>query len=319
MDEDDLPLGVSSANPYIGGGASIVSGYGVNIQGGAIAPPLLTPSVLGSAPNTGQVFMGSTKRTRPKNIQEIGPDGRRITVQGTESAVEDEYLSADEAYALPAIWAREDPKKLRDFVNKGIIAKIPRFDADMGLPEIMDAWKVLVDASAELGSRGQKWTPWDIMNTYGDTKGKFGTERRGDFVYDVATGQAVKYVGPTSKTTKDTRVNLSSAEDVKAIAMQALREALGRAPTAEEVAKFKSTINALEQASPEVTTTTSQLKPNLQTGEVETVSQSSVTSGGVSQAAIQETITGAVQGTDEAGKYQAGTTYFNALLGLLGG
>jgi len=305
------PIGPDPSNPYgVGGGASIASQYGVSISGGAI-----TASAGGAAGAGTQIFMGTKKRSG--TMQEIGPDGRRITVPTT--GTEDEYISADEAYALPAIWAREDPKKLRDFVNKGIIAKIPGFDPDMGLPEIMDSWKAMVDASSELGSRGQKWTPWDIMDTYGNTKGKFGTERRGDFVYDVATNQAVKYVGPTSKTTKQSNVNLSSAEDVKAIAMQALREALGRAPTTEEVAKFKTTINQLERSSPEVTTTTSQLKPNLATGEVETVSQSSTTSGGVSQAAIQETISGAVQGTDEAGKYQAGTTYFNALMGLLGG
>lgn len=316
MDEDGLPLGVSSANSY-GIGAQIAQQYGANIQGGAIAPTLV-PSVQGSA-STGEVYMGSTKKKTTKLIQEIGPDGRRISVPATGTETSDEYMSLEEAQGLPALWARDDPKKLRDFVNKGIIARVPGFDSDMGLPEIMDKWDDLLSISMELGKRGQKWTPWDVMNTYGNTKGKFGTERRGDFVYDVATGQAVKYVGPTSKTTKQTQVNLSSAEDVKVIAMQALREALGRAPTAEEVARFKATVNQMERSTPEVTTTTSQLRPNLATGEVETVSQSSTTSGGVSQAAIAETIAGEVEGSDEAGKYQAGTTYFNALLGLLGG
>jgi hypothetical protein len=313
------PIGPDPANPYgIGGGASILNQYGVSVQGGSIAPPLLAASIPGNT-SSGQVFMGSTKKKTTRLIQEIGPDGRRISVPATGTETSDDYISLEEARNLPAIWAREDPGKLRDFVNKGIIAKIPGFDSDMGLPEIMSKWDDFVSVSMELGKTGQKWSPWDVMDTYGNTKGKFGTERRGDFVYDVATGQAVKYVGPKTKTTKQTQVNLSSAEDVKAIAIQALREALGRAPTTEEVAKFKSTINALEKATPEVTTTTSELKPNLATGEVETVSQSATTSGGVSQAAIQETIMGQVEGTDEAGKYQAGTTYFNALLGLLGG
>lgn len=302
------PIGPSSANPY-GVGAVDLSQYGVNLSGGAIA------SIGGTASAGTQIFMGSKKRSG--TMQEIGPDGRRITLPTTGS--EDLYQDIDEVRALPALWAREDPGKLRDFVNRGIVAKIPGFDSDMGLPEILDKWDDFISVSAALGEKGQKWTPWDVMDTYGNTKGKFGTERRGDFVYDVATGQAVKYVGPTSKTTKQSRVNLTSAEDVKAIAMDALRQALGRAPTAEEVAKFKATVNTMERATPEVTTTTSQLKPNLATGEVETVSQSSTVSGGVSQAAIAQTITDSVQDTDEAGKYQAGTTYFNALLGMLGG
>ncbi len=305
-------FGLDSGGSF-GVGAGIASQYGVNIQGGAIT------ASAGGPVDSGRVYMGTKKGKTSGTIHEIGPDGRPVLVPVTRDIETEDYMDLEEARGLPAIWAREDPKKLRDFVNKGIIAKMPGFDGDMGLPEIMDKWDDLLTMSAELDKRGQKWSPWDIMNTYGNTKGKFGTERRGDFVYDIATGQAVKYVGPTTKTTKDSRVNLTSAEDVKAIAMQALREALGRAPTAEEVAKFKSTINALEQSQPEVTTTTSQLKPNLQTGEVETVSQSSTTSGGVSQAAIQETILGAVEGSEEAGKYQAGTTYFNALMGLIGG
>jgi hypothetical protein len=231
----------------------------------------------------------------------------------------DNMMTLDDARNLPLIWARDDPNKLKQFVNKGVIAKIKGFDTDMGMPEIMSAWDDMVAASVAFGKSGQKWTPWDVMDTYGNTKGKFGTERRGDFVYDIATGQAVKYVGPTSKTQTSKKVNLTSSEDVRAIAMQALREALGRAPTTEEVAQFRAGINALEKASPEVTTTTVQLKPNLATGDVEQTSSESTTSGGVSQAAMEGVISQAATGTPEYAKHQSGTTYFNALLGLLGG
>ncbi|WP_460996981.1 hypothetical protein, partial [Staphylococcus aureus] len=77
--------------------------------------------------------------------------------------------------------------------------------------------------------------------------------------------ERVKYVGPTSQTTKNTSINLSSSQDVQALTTQVLTQALGRAPTAKEVAQYKSTLNAAEKANPQITTTTSQLVPDLGT------------------------------------------------------
>lgn len=304
-------IGPSSSNPYgVGGGASIASQYGIQIQGGTIAGSVPGAGTLGS----GQLVYMGTKRTEG-TIRDVTAEGKGVTTKGPK--ISDDMQGYDDVLGLPALWAREDPKKLQELINKGIITKIPGFDSDMGMPEVLDAWKRLVDASVELGSRGMKWSPWDIMETYGNTKGKFGTERRGDFIYDIATDKPVKYVGPKSKTTKSSRINLSSSEDVRAIAMQALREALGRAPTPEEVSQFTTSINAMERTTPEVTTTTTQLRPNLETGQVEAVSEESTTSGGVSQAAIQNVISTAAEGTDEYAKYQGGTTFFNALLSML--
>lgn len=255
-----------------------------------------------------------------EKVPELGPGpyAPGYKPEAIPFSYQDKELSYGEARIMPRDW---DEKTLKEFVNKGILNKIPGFGVDMGMPEILSAWDEMVKTSYELnqGDPKKKWTPWDVLNSYSDQAGKFGTERKGEWVYDIATGKPVKYVGPTSKTRTSRNVNLTSPEDVRALALQAMREALGRAPTTEEVAQFRSAINAMETASPEVTSTTVQLKPNLETGTVEEVSSSSTTSGGVSQAAMEGVISQAAESGPEYGKYQAGTTYFNALMGMMGG
>lgn len=231
----------------------------------------------------------------------------------------DRTMEYQEARLLPTEWSG---KEMSEFVNKGILNNIPGFEPGMGLPEIQRAWdKILQDSimlSAKGGMGGKKYTPWDVMDTYGKPK-QFGTYVQDGWEYDLSTGQRIAYKGPKSRTKKTRNVDLSSVEEVRVIATQALREVLGRAPTNEEVAQFRASINTLEGSRPQVTTTTEQLTADLATGTVTPTETSSTTTGGVSQADIQETILSSVEGSDEAGKYQAGTTYFNALLGLLGG
>jgi hypothetical protein len=220
--------------------------------------------------------------------------------------------------------------QVKDFVNKGIMSKIPGFEVGMGMPAIQQAWQKLVQASIVYNQNikeGQKpWSPMDVMDTYGG-KGKFGTQRQGDWIFDVATGERIQYVGPRSKTSKSTQVNLSSPEEVQALVTQTLQQALGRAPTAKELAKFKSTISGYEQAHPQVATTTTTLsdediaRAQASGGDVwsQAGQQSTTTSGGTSDAARVALVQDPTQDTQEFAKYQGGTTYFNALLQLVGG
>lgn len=227
-------------------------------------------------------------------------------------------LSYAQARLLPRDWMESDPEKLKTLVNAGIMGKVPGFSVGMGLPDILSAWDDLVQSSYALNQNlkeGQKkWTPWDVLDTYGNAKGSFGTVKKGDWLYDVATGEKIKYVGPRSKTTTSRDVNLSSAEDVKALTTQILTQALGRAPTAKEVAQYKATINAQEEANPTVTTTTQTLDDQ---GQV--ASQSSKSTGGFDAAAQQQMVQDQVIGTPEFAKYQSGTTYWNALMSMLTG
>lgn len=270
-----------------------------------------------------------TSSTQPTDGSPIyvGDMGRPKGVYGPFGPAQPYTMAYANARLAPRDWSEN---QMKQFVNRGIINKIPGFEAGMGLPEVLDAWDRLVTRSFELNQGlspdEKKWTPMDIMATYANEKGKFGTKREGDWVYDVATGERIKYVGKTTRTQKSKQVDLSSAEDVQALTTQVLREALGRAPNAKELAQFKATITGFEQAHPQVTTTTQTITPE-QIEEArtsgrdvwETAESSSVTKGGVTDAARAQIVQEPVQETKEYGKYQSGTTYFNALMALIGG
>jgi hypothetical protein len=234
-----------------------------------------------------------------------------------------EVLDYETARLLPTGWS---PQRLKEFVNKGIMYGIPGFDVGMGMPEIISAWDDLVKASATFSTSGKKWSPWDVMDSYGGKDQKFGTMTKGDWVYDVATGERLKYVGKTTRTTKSEQVDLSSPEEAQALITQVLREALGRAPNAEELAKFKATVAGYEKSTPEVTTVTETATPEsiaaaqASGGDVFTgANQSSVTSGGVSDAARAALVQAPTEKTKEYAKYQSGTTYYDAMMQMIGG
>jgi hypothetical protein len=241
--------------------------------------------------------------------------GMPTEVQGQPS-----QMSYQDARLMPLSWT---PDQIKKFVNQGILNKVPGFNANMGMPDVVSAWDDLVKASYSFNSGsqsdGRKWTPQDVMDTYSAQKGQYGTIRQGDWMVDAATGEKVKYVGATTKTTTSRSINLSSAEDVQAITTQVLTQALGRAPTPKEVAQYKATINAQEKANPTVTTTTSKITPDVAAGTADVTDQSSVTTGGVSAAAQQQLIQDSAQKTQEYAKYQAGTTYYNAMMSMLAG
>lgn len=262
-----------------------------------------------AAPNAStQVFLGS----------KVGAIG--VLPTAVQKKQHTGYVSYGEAVLAPATsWSQS---QVAQFVNQGIMNKVPGFDVGMGMPQIQAAWQKMVDASVlfNQGVKGDQkpWTPWDVLDSWSDNKGKFGTTTKDGWVYDVATGERLKYVGATSKTTTSTNLDLSSPEQVQAIAQSALQQALGRNPNAKELAQFKSTIAGYEKAHPETTTTTQQLKPDLATGQVDVTSQSSTTTGGVTDAERQGLVTESAQKTPEYGKYQA-ANYFQMLLGMVSG
>lgn len=291
-------FGLDSLNKYgisVSGGSTVSAGAGFNAGAyfGGVQP---------GSPGS-KVYMGPNKGVMNPGLLAGGPGVIGLFNKGTTANYED-------ARMMPTGWSE---KQKRDFVSKGILYGIPGFDYNMGMPEIMDKWDSMITAAQSFSKDGAEWSPWDIMESYrkGDD---WGTVRKGDWLYDARTGEKVKYVGPKTKTTTSKNVNLSSPEDVKALTTQMLTELLGRAPTTEELARYRSSINGYEEANPELTTTTQTLNDM---GEV--VSQSSKTSGGASQAALSTIVSeGAKQGP-EYGKYQSGTTYFNALMQMISG
>src|SRR5438093_1223603 len=251
------------------------------------------------------IYLGApVKRAIPSGGTKVpfaGPQPYQATTRTVQDAI-----PYGQARLAPRDWSST---QLKEFVNKGIVNKMPGFDVHMGLPEIMQAWDNLLQQSYSLNeglSESQKkWTPSDIMNTYSNTKNKFGTVTKDGWVWDVATGERIKYAGPKSKTVTSKHIDLSSPEEAQALVSQVLHQALGRNPTESELARFKSTISGYEKEHPETTTTTQQLTPNLETGEVNVTSESSTTTGGVSDAARAALVNAPVTKTQEYGKYQS--------------
>ncbi len=209
-----------------------------------------------------------------------------------------------EARLAPLDWSQD---QLAKFVNQGVMNKIPGFDVNMGMPEVLSAWDDLVKSSFAMNSKdpnNPKWTPFDVMNTYSNPKGKFGTVVKGDWEYDIATGEKVRYVGPLQKTTTATQVNELTRADALALAKQSMATMLGRMPSDGEVGMYLNILNGYEKANPQTTTTTTNINP--ETGEAE--SSNAVTTGGTSMAGKQALLEEQMKKSPEYGAFQAATT-----------
>lgn len=277
---------------------------------------------------SGGRFSAASLGAQQQRLEQIRTEMKIVQAQmavGDKQGHGYEEMDYESARNLPTGWS---PERLKQFVNKGIMYGIPGFDVGMGMPEIVSAWDELVKASATFSVGGKKWTPWDVMESYGGSGegSKFGTMTKGDWVYDVATGERLKYVGKTTRKTKSEQVDLSSAEEVQALVTQVLREALGRAPNEKELARFKATISGFEKENPTVTEVTETATEEsiaaamASGGDVFTgAEQKSVTSGGVTDAARAQLVTDPTQDTQEYGKFQSGTTYWDAMMQMIGG
>lgn len=289
----------------LGRGQDVVSGFGISVTGGStVAPGASAPGYI-TQPGTPQskVYMGKT----PYAGGTADPTGARKVMSSPN------YLSYDQAKMAPLGWS---DKELKKFVNQGILYKVPGFGADMGMPEIMSAWDDLVQTAQGFSQSGTDWSPEDVLETYNQKPGSFGTVKSadGDWLLDARTGEKIKYIGPRTKTTTSKHIDLSSPEDVRALATQQLTELLGRAPTSEEMSKYRTAISGFEKANPENTTTTTTIND-----QGEAVGESSTTTGGVSDVARASLIADEAKQGPEYGKYQGATTYFNAMMQMLGG
>lgn len=288
-------------------GQKVVSQYGTSVSGGSTVSASSYQAPPGSPGSLVYLGANNSRTAAPK-----GPYAPGYKPMGTPYTGSDN-TKYENAIMQPLDWS---DKQLKSFVNKGILYKLPGFGADMGMPEIMSAWDDLVKTSQGFSRPGQEWTPFDVMETYNQKPGSFGTVKSsdGDWLLDARTGEKIKYIGPRSKTTTEKRVDLSSPEDVRALSTQMLTELLGRAPTSEELAKYRTSISGLEKANPTIARTTTTIND-----QGEATDSSTTTSGGVSDAARQGLIGDAAKEGPEYGKFQSATTYFNAMMQMMGG
>src|SRR4030095_1164046 len=269
----------------------VLSGLGMNRNS------LPTQGALGVE----SVYMGKQRRSTGAAANEYETLGKRGS--GYEEVDLTESLA--KARSLPVSWSQDE---MDNFIRQGVIRKIPGFSMDMGLDQVLDKWDDMVTLSSKLYANGQKVSPSDIMNSYKSREGQ--TVKRGNWEYDAVTGEPVKYVGPTSKTSTSTRCELATREEAVALAKNSMAQLMGRMPTNEELASYMNLLNGYERANPTTSTTTSQISS--ETGEE--VSSSTTSTGGVTQAGRQALLEEKMRATPESGAYQAATTYMSALM-----
>lgn len=319
------PLPGGLLTPGQSGGAygkGVLADMGVSLSGGSTVNPnkggyITGPNSKGA--QSAQIYMG--KQKGPGVVYDIAGGAHPANKPPT-----DKYMSYQEARLLPTGWSN---KQLKEFTNKLTMYGFQGFGEGQqwGMPEVMSAWEDLVSASANFSTGKKKFTPWDILESYNKKPGSMGTIKKDGWVFDAATGDRLSYEGPKTKTQTSKQVDLSSAEQVQALSRQVLRELLGRAPSDEEFAQYKDSINNYERENPLVTTTTStitdaQIQEAIKNNtdiDWSTAATSSVSSGGVTADARAELLGESAREKPEYAKYQGGTTYWNAMLQVLGG
>lgn len=160
--------------------------------------------------------------------------------------------------------------------------------------QIAQLWGNYAAQAAQYFGQGRRLTPWDILAKDRDQREAYMNT-------------------PRTVTQSSTSYDMSTREDAHGIFLQAAQSLLGRDPTKAEIGAFQKALNAYEQANPTVTTQTSNyVGDTLQ-------SQSSTTKGGVKEGARQLMALEDVKADPEYGAYQAATTYFDAMMEMIGG
>lgn len=160
--------------------------------------------------------------------------------------------------------------------------------------QVAQLWGTYAAQAAQYYSQGRKLTPWDILSK------------------DMAAREAYMNT-PRSVTQTSTAYDMSTREDAHGIFLQAAQSLLGRDPTKAEITAFQKALNAYEKANPTTTTTTTNYLGDTVTG------QTSTTKGGVKEGARQLMAMEDVKQDPEYGAYQAATTYFDAMMEMIGG
>jgi len=160
--------------------------------------------------------------------------------------------------------------------------------------QIAQLWGTYAAQAAQYYGQGRKLTPWDIL------------------AKDMEAREAYMNT-PRSVTQTSTAYDMSTREDAHAIFLQSAQALLGRDPTKAEIKTFQKALNAYEKANPTVTTQTTNYMGDTVT------SQSSTTKGGVKEGARQLMAMEDIKQDPEYGAFQAATTYYDAMMEMIGG
>lgn len=193
-----------------------------------------------------------------------------------------------------ALWFNMNPKeqaKLREKMVKAGFVTEEKMASMEGLQDVGESlWAALIQRASMLWtSTGAKVTPEDLLDQYASGR-----------------GDAKKL---TTKTTHDTVLNLSNGDSAAKALSQMLADRLGRMPTKSEKAGFLAALNTYERQHPTKRTTVT----NTITGD----STSTQQEGGDRDAFASEYTQKHNQ--KEYAAVQSATTYYDALMSVIGG
>jgi hypothetical protein len=174
---------------------------------------------------------------------------------------------------------------------------------------MVKAWGWAVDQAAGLHDAGKNVTPWGFVSMYEKERTDAG----------LGLNPSTGYTGPRTQTNTNTAVNLPSQSDAEAAVTQLFQEQVGRKPTDNELARYSSTLIGGYRDHPQTTTTTTTNTPTSFAGDGSVIdsdtSTSSTSTGAFNPSGMLQK---KVEADPEYGAYQAATTYFNALMQVIG-
>jgi hypothetical protein len=103
-------------------------------------------------------------------------------------------------------------------------------------------------------------------------------------------------------------------ESADGIVRAIFQQSMGRDPTDGELSDYRTMMTGYAKDHPQTTTTTTKYD-----GQGNEASSTSNTKGGITESGLQNMAAQHAQADPEYGTYQAATTYWNALLGMIGG
>jgi hypothetical protein len=262
----------------------------------------------GGSKDTGKVYMGLSFDSA------FGPHGGSGSVAPDKGR--DLWVSTKEAEADFYKW---NTKKQSDFLAQGILSGLLKLGD--GPMEAGGLWKKLVKEASAYGAAGKKVTPIDLMASYVKASGGANAWRQaGVFEINTVTGER-RYAGPGTylgggrAQQTDTRVDLTDPDTARGVATKLFQDMMGRDPGEGELSGFANALHSAEQASPVVSTTTTQY--DLETGQP--ISSDTTQSGGMTAEAKSYLGEQQIKKKKEYGAYQAATTYQNAFESLVFG
>jgi hypothetical protein len=204
---------------------------------------------------------------------------RRLGIKPATTAKE---LTVQDAVADWYKWSDQERSAFGQRLYKLGLVKDPH---DYGA--VFNTWQSAVQEASNFYSfAGKKVTPWQVL--------------------DVVAGGAN---GPRPSTHVEKNFSIPTVEDAHAATKQLFQALMGRDPDHSELDRYASMMTSYAQKHPKITKTVTDIHGN------NTVTNS----GGVSDAALGDVLSNQAKADPEYGSYQAATTYFNALIGSLGG